>query len=83
MSKTDCINMRLHDVERAFYDRKADFLVAVALDEVAAAKTEDRLMRDAEAIYRRARAFAPRPGTGTVSVRAVVVDVLRRLGGAA
>jgi hypothetical protein len=80
-SEDDRIDMRLHELhELVYYDRRADFLMSVALDEAVSAKTEQRLMCEADAIYRRARACAPR-ATGDINVRANVIDVLRRMGG--
>jgi hypothetical protein len=77
----DLINMRLHEVELTHYDPRANILAAIALDDNTPPKAAARLLREAEKIYKRARACAPRP-TGTINVRASVIDVLRRIGGA-
>lgn len=77
----DRIDMRLHEIERAFYDPRADALASIALDESVSAETEIRLLREAEAIYQSARTYAPRPNGG-VNIRAAAIDALRRIGGA-
>ena len=80
MSKPDedMINMRLHEIERAYYDPRADFLAAVALDDATSRTSEARLLRESTRIYSTARVVI-RPG-GNINVRQQVLNVLRRIG---
>jgi hypothetical protein len=71
------ITMRLHEIDPCFYDPRADFLVAVALDDDTSAKAETRLLREAERIYNTARVVIR---AGKVNVRANVINVLRKVG---
>lgn len=75
----DLINMRLHEVELTHYDRRADVLASIAASDEVSAETSEKLMAEALAIYGRARAFAPRPGS--VNVRGAVIEILRKMGG--
>jgi hypothetical protein len=73
------VDLRLNKIGRVYASPRADFLAALAADSDISDFAAERAAREAEALYRRARAFAPR--AGTANVRAAVVDVLRRLGG--
>jgi hypothetical protein len=81
MPDDDMINMHLHELTPMFYDRRADLLAGIALDDDITAECGARFMREAQAIFQRARAHAPR-AVQSINVRANVVDVLRRIGGA-
>lgn len=71
------IDLRLHEVERVYYDPRADFLASAALDEDNSATLAKRLMREAETIYNRARAFVVQRGAANMKQLA---EVLRRMG---
>jgi hypothetical protein len=75
----DRIDMRLHEIERAYYDPRADFLVGVALDDIVSPATEKRLLREAERMFNTCRVVIRTGGRGR-NVRHGVVVALRRMG---
>ena len=73
----DRINMRLHEVERVFYDPRADSLVTLALDDDTLPEDEARWLREAEKIFSRARARVVQTTNANMKRLA---EVLRRMG---